>query len=196
MSKRTSKILIIGLLTIGVFSVGYYRMNKLFKFDSCLEKGGYWNFETGECEFNKTVELVNHSDTLDKLQGYNELADEDDRKVYTISEYNTDLSDIGNIQRPERTQIIDPTIDTLLLLRIWTLDPDGPHADFWIKKECFFVVDYDGDGCMPYLLKRDSLTIYYNDFIQKGIIFKVTKDSLTIRLDDTDSPTDYVEWRN
>ena len=135
-------------------------------------------------------------DNSDKLHGYDELANEDSLKQYTISEYNTDLTDVANIKRPEKSLIINPTIDTLLLFRIWTLDPNGPHADFRLTKEEFYAVDYDGDGSMPYILKRDSLTIYYNDFIQKGRILKVTKDNLTIKWNDATRATEYVEWRN
>jgi len=135
-------------------------------------------------------------DTVRGLNGYNELADVEDRPVYPISEYNTDLSGIENIGRPDSSRIIDPTIDTLQLFKIWTLDPDGPHADIWFKKEFFYVVDYDGDGDMPYLLHKDSLTIYYNDFIQKGRIVRVNKDTLSIIWDGVGEVTHYVEWRN
>ncbi|GJM60752.1 hypothetical protein [Persicobacter diffluens] len=67
--------------------------------------------------------------------------------------------------------------------------PAGPHADFWFKPNEFYVVDYDGDGAMPYILKEDSLTIFYNDFIQKGVILSVSKDTLKIYWDDTMHPT-------
>jgi len=194
MSKRTTKILIIGLLTTTGLTFGYFKVDKFLKIDSCLDQGGRWNYETDECEFSVSGDL-NQNDSLNKLNGYNELADRDDRKVYTISEYNTDLDDAENIKRPN-TKIINPTIDTTQLFKIWTLDPEGPHADFWIKREYFYVVDYDGDGAMPYELKGDSLTIYYNDFIQKGLIKKVTKDSLIIKWDGLDELTGYIEWRN
>jgi hypothetical protein len=194
MSKRTTKILIIGLLTTTGLTFGYFKVDKFLKVDSCLDQGGRWNYETDECEFSVSGDLI-QNDSLYKLNGYNELADRDDRKVYTISEYNTDLDEAENIKRPD-TKIINPTIDTTQLFKIWTLDPEGPHADFWIKREYFYVVDYDGDGAMPYELKGDSLTIYYNDFIQKGLIKKVTKDSLIIKWDGLDELTGYIEWRN
>jgi hypothetical protein len=193
MSKRTTKILIIGLLTTTGLTFGYFKVDKFLQVDSCLDRGGRWNYETNKCEYETTVESL---DTLDKLHGYNELAGSDGRTVYTISEYNTDQADIENIERPERTLIINPSIDTSKFFRIWTLDPDGPHADFRITKNEFYVVDYDGDGSMPYILDKDSLTIYYNDFIQKGRVLKVTKDSLKIMWDDADESTAYIEWRN
>lgn len=193
MSKRTTKILIIGLLTTTGLTFGYFKVDKFLEVDSCLDRGGRWNYETNRCEYETAVVSL---DTLEKLNGYNELAGSDGRTVYTISEYNTDQPDIENIKRPERTLIVNPTIDTAQLFRIWTLDPDGPHADFRIQKEHFYVVDYDGDGRMPYIFKKDSLTIYYNDFIQKGRVLKVTKDTLIIKWDDADEPTSYIEWRN
>jgi hypothetical protein len=190
MSNRATKILLIGLLTVGILTFGYYKVDKFLKVDSCLDKGGRWNYETGECE---TIEPKTESV---KLNGYNELANEDSLKQYTISEYNTDLPDVSNIKRPEKSEIVDSKIDTLLLFRIWTLDPNGPHADFHISKKDFYAVDYDGNGSMPYILRKDSLTIFYNDFIQKGRILKVTKDKLTIKWNEANRPTEYVEWRN
>ena len=178
-------------MTTGL-TFGYFKVDKFLKVDSCLDSGGRWNYETGTCDYETTAESL---DTLHKLQGYNELAGRDGRTVYTISEYNTDQADIENIKRPD-TQIINPSIDTSMLFKIWTLDPDGPHADFRITKKEFYVVDYDGDGSMPYILNGDSLTIYYNDFIQKGKVLKVTKDSLIIIWNDVDGPTGFIEWRN
>src|SRR5258707_627039 len=106
MSNRTNKILLIGLLTVGVLSFGYYKVDKFLKVDSCLDNGGQWNYETGECE---TIEPKTETDNSDKLHGYDELANQDSLKQYTISEYNTDLPDVPNIKRPEKSQIINPT---------------------------------------------------------------------------------------
>ena len=85
--------------------------------------------------------------------------------------------------------------DTTYLFKIWTLDRDGPHADFRMNKNEFFVVDYDGDGAMPYILNKDSLTIFYNDFIQKGLIVSISKETLIICWDHTGKPTKYIEWK-
>jgi hypothetical protein len=49
---------------------------------------------------------------------------------------------------------------------------------------------------MPYLLNKDSLTIFYNDFIQKGKIVSVGKDTLIIHWDESERTTQYVEWKN
>ena len=64
-----------------------------------------------------------------------------------------------------------------------------------MNKNEFFVVDYDGDGAMPYILNKDSLTIFYNDFIQKGLIVSISKETLIICWDHTGKPTKYIEWK-
>jgi hypothetical protein len=194
MNRNKVVILTIGLLLILIGIWVYPKIDQFFKVDSCLDKGGRWNYETKECEFDSEEEFLDSQKT-DSLNGYNQLADEQNRKTYTISEYNTDL-ERKNIDRPNKTIIINPTVDTTELFKIWTLDPDGPHADFWFKQTEFYVVDYDGVGAMPYLLNQDSLTIFYNDFIKKGKIVSVSKDNLKIHWDEAERPTEYVEWKN
>ncbi len=88
-------------------------------------------------------------------------------------------------ERPEES-IADTQLDTTLLFETWTSDPEAPHADFVFSPKSFYIVDYDGDGDMPYELKGDHLKIYYDDFIQYGEILSVTKDSLAIRWRDAD----------
>ncbi len=66
------------------------------------------------------------------------------------------------------------------LLGIWTVDPNGPHADFELTKEYFFLVDYDGDGEMPYKIEGNDLEIYYSNSQQSGLIKKAQNDSLII----------------
>ena len=187
-------ILTIGLLLILTGIWTYPKVDQFFKVDSCLDKGGRWNYETKECEFESNNEHA-VSQKADSIKGYNQLADEQNRSIYTISEYNTDLEN-ENIDRPKKTIITNPTVDTTQLFKIWTLDPAGPHANFWFKSTEFYVLDYDGDGAMPYLLNRDSLIIFYNDFIQKGKIVSVSKDTLKIQWNNTESPTQYLEWKN
>ena len=175
MNRNRIIILTIGLLIILTGIWTYPKINQFFKVDSCLDKGGGWNYETNKCEFEST--------------------EEQDRRIYTISEYNTDLEN-ENIERPEKTLIKNPTVDTTNLFKIWTLDPNGPHADFRFNKTEFYVVDYDGDGAMPYILHQDSLTIFYNDFIQKGRIISVGMDTLKIHWTESEIPTTYTEWKN
>ena len=142
---------------------------------------------------NSNSSQQTEKDTIE-LDRYDELADEQNRKRYTVSEYNTDIASNENIERPTKSQIIHSAVDTTLLFGIWTLDPNGPHADFWLTAEDFYVVDYDGDGSMPYILKKDSIEIFYNDFKQKGKIVAVTSDSLSIHWEEAALPTTYVKW--
>ena len=81
----------------------------------------------------------------DSINAYNELANSDKKETFTISEYNTDNSEVENIKRPEKTIIRNLEIDTTQAFGIWTQNPDGPHADFWLTSESFYVADYDGD---------------------------------------------------
>lgn len=135
----------------------------------------------------------NSTDTSGVYHGYNELANPDNRKTFTISDFNTDNPDITNIQRPS-TSSIKTNLDTTLLFGIWTSDPDGPHADFELTGKSFYVVDYDGDGDMPYELNGKKIKIYYNDFIQEGKIISVSKDTLKIQWKDFDNIKNYVKW--
>ncbi len=125
--------------------------------------------------------------------GYNELANPSNRKSFTISDFNTDNSEIKNIDRPN-TSTIKTNIDTTLLFGIWTSDPEGPHADFQLTSKSFYVVDYDGDGDMPYELTDRKIIIYYNDFIQEGKVISVDKDTLKIMWKDFDYINNYVRW--
>lgn len=194
MNKKRIIILTAGLFIILTGIWAYPKIDQFFKVDSCLDKGGSWNYETQECEFSSPVKNA-AAKRNDSLNGYNQLADEQNRRTFTVSEYNTDL-ETENIERPEKTIIRNPTIDTTQLFKIWTLDSDGPSADFWFKRTEFYVVDFDGGGAMPYLLNQDSLTIFYNDFIQKGKIVSVGKDNLKIHWNESEAPTEYVEWKN
>ena len=127
--------------------------------------------------------------------GYDELTNSAGRKRFTVSDYNTDDQDTPNVRRPEKSSIVNPTFDTRLLFKIWAADLEGPHADFKWSEDSFFVVDYDGNGDMPYSIKENYVTIFYNDFVKKGIIKKVTTDSLVIRWEGTNTGTVYLNWK-
>jgi hypothetical protein len=90
MNRNRVIILTIGLLLILTGIWAYPKIDQFFKVDSCLDKGGRWNYETKECEFDSEDEFSDSQKT-DSLTGYNQLANEQNRKTYTISEYNTDL---------------------------------------------------------------------------------------------------------
>ena len=138
-------------------------------------------------------ELEIKKDTV--LNGYDELANTQNREKYTVSEYNTDDKEIENIKRPKKSIIRNLEIDTTNAFGIWTLDPDGPHADFLFDKDSFYIVDYDGDGAMPYILDKNEITVFYNDFTQKGIINSSNKDTLKIEWKDYDEETVYVKFK-
>lgn len=115
------------------------------------------------------------------------------RPVITISEANTDLESVENIERPATSKVINSRFPLSSLYGIWTYDPEGPHADFELDEKWFFVVDYDGDGNMPYIIKQDSIIVYYNDFISKGLIKEATGEKLKISWDGQEA-TEYVKW--
>ncbi|MBC7450686.1 MAG: hypothetical protein H7259_04285 [Cytophagales bacterium] len=133
----------------------------------------------------------------DDADGYNELAHESNR-ILTRSEYNEDLEDIFNIKRPGKSSIKQYPYSKEQLFGIWVIDPgpDEPHATFELTAQSFYVVDYDGDGSMPYEIVKDSITIYYNDFIQKGkIIDSKNPERLIIHWEEADQPTTYYTWK-
>lgn len=150
---------------------------------------------------NSTTEpqkAINSKPIKEKIEqsnnhGYNELADSENRESFTISEYNTDNPEVKNIIRPKMCTI-KTDLDTNLLFDVWTNDPDGPHADFMLTSDYFHVVDYDGNGDMPYELIGNKLKIFYNDFIQEGFIISIDKDKLKIKWKDFENNSEYVRW--
>ncbi|EKT3967338.1 hypothetical protein [Flavobacterium crassostreae] len=122
------------------------------------------------------------------------LPKNENRIVETISEKNTDIESVQNIDRPKQSEIIKSKYDSKLLFGIWTYDPKGPHADFELTKKSFYVVDYDGDGDMPYIINQDTIRVYYNDYVSVGIIKNATKDTLKIDWDES-GITNYVKWK-
>lgn len=132
----------------------------------------------------------------DSINAYNELANPYKKETFTISEYNTDNPEIENIKRPEKTIIRNLAIDTTQAFGIWAQDPNAPHADFWLSAKHFLVADYDGDGHMPYILDGNKITIFYNDFVQKGTITSTENDTLKIKWAEFDFETKYVKFEN
>ena len=171
MLEKLNYILILALISVSI---------------SCKneKKNNILNLETG-------TELKS-----DSVETYNELANTEKRKTLEISEYNTENSETENIKRSEKTIIRNLEIDTTKAFGIWTQDPNGPHADFWLTKKSFYVVDYDGDGAMPYILDKNKITVFYNDFIQKGTITSTENDILKIKWSDMDKETEYVKFEN
>lgn len=104
------------------------------------------------------------------------LSKKENKIVESISEKNSAIEN----KRPKQSKIIKSKFDLNLLFGIWASDPDGPHADFELTKKSFYVVDYDGDGAMPYILNHDTIKVFYEDYVRVGIIKSVTKDTLKI----------------
>ena len=114
--------------------------------------------------------------------------------IDTISETKSDRENIQNIYISNKSKIVKSKFDLELLFGIWTYDPEGPHADFELTRKSFFVVDYDGNGHMPYIINQDTIKVFYSDYISVGIIKNATKDTLKIDWDENGT-TNYVKWK-
>ena len=124
--------------------------------------------------------------------GYKELENPDSIQSFGASDYHTDNPKMENI-RPKES-ILKTHLDTNLLFGIWTVDPEGPHADFHLTKKSFYVVDYDGDGDLLYELQGRKIKIYYKDVVQQGKIISVSQYSLHIQWKDAETIQQYVRW--
>lgn len=111
--------------------------------------------------------------------------------VEKVSEMNTNIE---KVERQEQPEIINPKFDLNLLFGIWTYDPNGPHADFELTRKSFYVVDYDGNGDMPYVINQDTIKVFYEDYESIGIIKSVTKDTLKIDWD-KNGIVNCVKWK-
>jgi hypothetical protein len=89
---------------------------------------------------------------------------------------------------------LDTELDTSLLYGIWTTDPEAPHADFWLSEQSFYVVDYDGDGAVPYFLKKDKITVGYPDSDYSGKIEHVLENLLIIHWEGNPTASIYVPF--
>ena len=63
-----------------------------------------------------------------------------------------------------------------------------------MTKKSFYVVDYDGDGNMPYIINQDTIKVYFDDFVSVGIIRNVSEDTLKIDWDEN-GVTNCVKWK-
>ncbi len=152
-----------------------------------------------KADTNEEVQAIAEVDTIHSYadtisHGYNELANSANLEAFSISDYNTDNPNTPNIDRPS-ISTIKTNLDTSLLFQIWVQDTSDPHATFVFSNQSFYVVDYGGNGDMPYELTNNKLKIYYNDFIQEGEIISVDKDTLKIKWQEFDDNTSYVRWR-
>jgi hypothetical protein len=51
MKQKSIKLFIIILVIVSLTFFTYPRIKRFFQIDSCLDSGGRWNYETGQCEF-------------------------------------------------------------------------------------------------------------------------------------------------
>lgn len=101
---------------------------------------------------------------------------------------------IGNLHKPAKSSITNPMYLESNIYGVWTIDPNGPHADFEIDKDYYFLVDQEGDANMIYTICFDSIKVYFNDFTSKGQITKAKNDTLIIDWD-SQGHTEYQRWK-
>jgi len=110
--------------------------------------------------------------------------------------YSAGTSEIVNIEQPEKTIFLDLEIDTTKLFGTWIQDPTAPFADFHVTKESFNIVDFDGEGEMPYILEKNEIIVFYRNVGHKGIITSTKNDTLKIRWSDNEKEIGYVKIEN
>lgn len=67
----------------------------------------------------------------------------------------------GSKNEKQKSIIVNPAFPVKDLFGIWTTDPDGPHADFVLNENSFYVVGYDGNGDFNYEINDNKISIYY-----------------------------------
>ncbi len=48
--KTSVKKMIMAAVMLGFLLFGYFKIKRYFEIDSCLDKGGKWNYQTCKCE--------------------------------------------------------------------------------------------------------------------------------------------------
>mgnify|MGYP001768453143 CR=1 FL=1 len=117
--------------------------------------------------------------------------------------HNADKTQKRNIAKSDSQTVIKHvtnnistlTVSDSALFGIWTTDTNGPHADFMINQETYYIVDNDGQSEFPYNIAKDTITISFPDIITRGTIIKADNDTLIIKWDFQD-PITYVRWKN
>ncbi len=90
----------------------------------------------------------------------------------------------------------DLAIDTTELFGVWTIDPDSPHADFWLTKDSYYIVDYDGNGHMNYELNGRTLTVFIADDKQVMDIISTSNDTLRTYSNEYEVEYVFTRWKN
>lgn len=95
---------------------------------------------------------------------------------------------------PTQDNISSPKFDTKLLYGTWTINNDGPHADFKLNEKSLYIVDSEDGGEHDYRISHDSLIVKYEDYNAVGIIKKSVKDTLVINWDNS-ADVIYFTWK-
>lgn len=98
-----------------------------------------------------------------------------------------------NLIEVQKSIITNPAFPIENILGIWAEDLSGPHADFELTKNYFYVVDYDGNGDIPYEINDNKIKIHFPDSEQIGLIKKAKNDSLIIYWASGEFTT-YLRW--
>lgn len=158
---------------------------------------------TGTIEISGTEALMNfEGDGFEFGSGLTH-----DLGQYVLKSYNVFLRELEYINHktlvlPNRlTDKNKPTfkdlaVDTTELFGIWTIDPDGPHADFWLTKDSYYIVDYDGNGHKTYELNGRTLTLFLEDGEYAMEILSTDNDTLRTYNEEYNSETVYTRWKN
>lgn len=91
---------------------------------------------------------------------------------------------------------INTKLDTASLFGIWTIDPNGPHADFVLSKKSYYIVDFDGDADFPYELKDNILKVHLKENTMEGEVVSLAKDCLKVVWRPGTDTTKYTRWKN
>jgi hypothetical protein len=121
------------------------------------------------------------------------VVDATDRKTVESSSGGNAPESSAHITEIVSSQIINPAFSTKYLFGVWTTAANGPHADFTLDSNSFYIADYDGNGNRPYVIREDSLIIFYGDFTSRNKILKADSDSLI--LENEDGVVKHVRWK-
>jgi len=146
-------------------------------------------FSCKRSKSNKTINSI-----ADSISVYNEPSNLQHKKKRPLCQHKTDTFKSKKTAHPDKTIFQNSQIDTTNLFGIWAEDPNGPHADFWLTAKSFYVVDYDGNGDMPYILDKNKISIFYDSLVVTGTITSSLIDTLIIKWSDIEIETKYVKF--
>ena len=112
------------------------------------------------------------------------------RKEEKVLKINT----IKKLVEPKKSIIRNLKVDTSFVFGIWAYDINEPHADFWLTKDSYYIIDFDGKADRKFILDKNKLTIFLDDEYFSGKILSADKDSLKIKWNDSEIVTKYVRF--